>query len=288
LNRRTLIIEAMGLGPVWQARTPEEQPQAEAHTAWGLEQTIVQQIPSAAPTEAPHHAMTAHKPGPGPAPAPALQAEPELVQEIPPQEAPKPADITTQPQTAPVVACTLDELAKSVHHCERCRLCKTRSQTVFGRGNTQARWLLIGEAPGEQEDRQGEPFVGRAGHLLDNMLAATHLSCEQDVYIANVLKCRPPSNRNPAGDEIAACQDYLRQQIALIKPEVILALGRFAAQTLLNSELSISRLRGKVHQYQGTPLIVSYHPAYLLRNPSDKARAWEDLQLAKKILAPSS
>ncbi|WP_346774542.1 uracil-DNA glycosylase [Chromobacterium fluminis] len=175
-----------------------------------------------------------------------------------------------------------DALERAVRDCRDCRLCQTRTQTVFGRGNKQARWLLIGEAPGEQEDKQGQPFVGRAGQLLDNMLSATGLDRDRDVYIANVLKCRPPGNRNPSGDEIATCQNYLIQQIRHIQPTLILALGRFAAQTLLQTEKGIGQLRGKLHSYQDIPLIVSYHPAYLLRNQPDKHKAWQDLIFAKK------
>ncbi|WP_048405401.1 uracil-DNA glycosylase, partial [Chromobacterium violaceum] len=180
------------------------------------------------------------------------------------------------------------QLQRKVSDCQDCRLCETRTQTVFGRGNPQARWMLIGEAPGENEDRQGLPFVGRAGQLLDNMLSAAGLDREQDVYIANVLKCRPPGNRNPAPDEIAACNGYLLQQIRHIQPTLIVALGRFAAQTLLETESSIGRLRGKVHRYQGLPLVVSYHPAYLLRNQPDKAKAWQDLLLARKVFLQAS
>ena len=175
------------------------------------------------------------------------------------------------------------QLQAQVAACQRCRLSQSRTQTVFGRGNPAARWLFVGEAPGEQEDLQGLPFVGPAGKLLDNMLAALGLDREQDVYIANVLKCRPPKNRNPQGDEIAACQPYLRQQIALQQPAVIVALGRFAAQTLLDSEASIGSLRGRVHQYAGVPLVVSYHPAYLLRTLPDKAKAWQDLLRARQV-----
>lgn len=177
-----------------------------------------------------------------------------------------------------------DNLRAEVAACQRCRLCETRTQTVFARGNPQARWLFVGEAPGEQEDLQGLPFVGPAGKLLDNMLAALGLDREQDVYIANVLKCRPPRNRNPQGDEILACQPYLRQQIAWQQPAVIVALGRFAAQTLLDTEASIGSLRSKVHEYAGVPLVVSYHPAYLLRTLPDKAKAWQDLLFAREVM----
>ena len=177
---------------------------------------------------------------------------------------------------------TWKTLQASVTGCQRCRLCKTRTQTVFGRGNPRARWMLIGEAPGEQEDRQGLPFVGRAGKLLNNMLHAIGLDHENDVYIANVIKCRPPGNRNPSADEIATCTDYLIQQIHLVKPTLILTLGRFAAHTLLETEETILKLRSRVHKWQQVPLIVTYHPAYLLRNLPDKAKAWQDLLFARR------
>ncbi len=175
-------------------------------------------------------------------------------------------------------------LKAEVKGCTACGLANTRTQTVFGVGDENADWMLIGEAPGAEEDRLGDPFVGQAGKLLDNMLAAVDLSRTKNVYIANVLKCRPPGNRNPEPDEVAKCTPFLLRQIALVKPKLILAMGRFAAQTLLNSDASIASLRGKVHQYAGVPLIVTYHPAYLLRNLPDKAKAWEDLLMAVRVL----
>jgi len=176
-------------------------------------------------------------------------------------------------------------LKTAVSGCTKCALSKTRTQTVFGVGDENADWMLIGEAPGAEEDRLGDPFVGQAGKLLDNMLAAIGLSRQQNVYIANVLKCRPPGNRNPAPEEVAQCTPHLLKQIELIKPKLILAMGRFAAQTLLDSDASIASLRGRVHRYAGVPLIVTYHPAYLLRTLEDKAKAWEDLVFAKKIMS---
>jgi DNA polymerase len=155
---------------------------------------------------------------------------------------------------------------------------------VFGVGDEQADWLLVGEAPGAEEDRIGEPFVGQAGRLLDHMLFSIGLSRSKNVYIANVIKCRPPGNRNPEPDEVATCAPYLLRQIALIQPRLILAMGRFAAQTLLNTDATIASLRGKVHSYAGVPLVVTYHPAYLLRTLPDKAKAWADLVFAKKTI----
>jgi len=182
----------------------------------------------------------------------------------------------------------LDTLRGEVQACEHCGLCKGRRQAVFGTGAQPAAWMVVGEAPGEQEDRQGLPFVGRSGQLLDAMLASLGHSREKDVYIANVIKCRPPGNRNPKPEEIAACSPYLMRQIELLRPERILVLGRFAAQTLLQTEAPIGSLRGRVHVLRGNdgreiPLVVSYHPAYLLRSPHEKARAWQDLRLAATL-----
>jgi DNA polymerase len=184
-----------------------------------------------------------------------------------------------------------EALADAVAHCTACKLHLTRTQGVLGVGDRNADWLIIGEAPGADEDRLGEPFVGQAGKLLDAMLAAISLQRGDNVYIANLLKSRPPGNRNPEPDEVAACRPYLLAQIELIQPKLILALGRFAAQNLLDTDEAIGRLRGRVHRFQGVPLVVTYHPAYLLRNLADKARAWEDLCLARRTytsLIPAS
>jgi DNA polymerase len=177
------------------------------------------------------------------------------------------------------------ELKQAVPACTACGLHASRSQTVFGVGDEKADWLLVGEAPGAEEDRLGEPFVGQAGRLLDNMLAAIGLRRGENVYICNVLKCRPPGNRNPEPDEVAKCTPFLLRQIELIEPKVIVAMGRFAAQTLLNTDASIASLRGRVHRYAERPLIVTYHPAYLLRNLPDKSKAWSDLVFARRTLA---
>jgi DNA polymerase len=177
------------------------------------------------------------------------------------------------------------ELKQVVPGCTACSLHKTRTQTVFGVGDENADWMLIGEAPGAEEDRLGDPFVGQAGKLLDNMLAAIGLARSHNVYIANVLKCRPPGNRNPEPAEVEKCTPFLKRQIALVQPKIIIAMGRFAAQTLLASDASIASLRGKVYRYEGVPLIVTYHPAYLLRNLPDKAKAWADLVFARKTMA---
>jgi DNA polymerase len=180
---------------------------------------------------------------------------------------------------------TWDALAEAVAHCTACKLSTTRTQGVLGVGDRHADWLIIGEAPGADEDARGEPFVGEAGKLLDAMLAAINLQRGNKVYITNVLKSRPPGNREPESDEIAACRPYLLAQIELIQPRLILALGRVAAQSLLDTDETVGHLRGRVHPFQGVPLVVTYHPAYLLRKLSDKARAWEDLCLARRTFA---
>jgi uracil-DNA glycosylase family 4 len=192
---------------------------------------------------------------------------------------------SSPPLAAPGSAFTSwEQLADAVAHCTACKLHQTRTQGVLGVGDRNADWLIIGEAPGADEDAQGEPFVGQAGKLLDAMLAAIDLQRGNNVYIANLLKSRPPGNRNPEPDEIAACRPYLLAQIELIQPKLILALGRFAAQSLLATDETIGRLRGRVHQFRNVPLVVTYHPAYLLRNLPDKARAWEDLCLARRTM----
>ena len=178
----------------------------------------------------------------------------------------------------------LAALKKEVSVCTQCVLHQTRTQTVFGVGNPQADWLIIGEAPGADEDKQGEPFVGRAGQLLNSMLLAMGLQREQ-VFIANILKCRPPNNRDPKPDEVVACESYLRQQIELIKPKIILTVGRIAAQNLLKLDTPIGKMRGNQYQYPDSelPVIVTYHPAYLLRSPREKRKVWEDLKAAMRI-----
>lgn len=173
------------------------------------------------------------------------------------------------------------ELAGRVAGCSACGLCEGRKNTVFGVGNQEAPWMVVGEAPGAEEDARGQPFVGQAGQLLDAMLAALSLTRERDVYITNVLKCRPPGNRNPAPEEVAQCSGYLTRQVALVNPRLLILMGRFAAQTLLGTDASIASLRGRVHKVGSIPAIVTYHPAYLLRTPLDKALAWEDLLFAR-------
>lgn len=177
-----------------------------------------------------------------------------------------------------------ETLEQTVSVCTRCELHRTRTQTVFGVGNREAEWMFVGEAPGAEEDRRGEPFVGRAGKLLDAMLATVGKT-RDEVYIANVLKCRPPNNRDPHGEEVQQCGAYLLRQIDLVRPRLLIAMGRFAAQALLHTTRPIGKLRGEVfeHAASGTPLVVTYHPAYLLRNPLDKRKAWQDLCLITRV-----
>ena len=176
------------------------------------------------------------------------------------------------------------QLRQMVSSCTACPLSQTRKQTVFGVGDEQADWLFIGEGPGAREDELGEPFVGQAGKLLDNMLQAISLSRDQDVYIANIVKCRPPGNRNPQDAEAEQCRPYLLRQITMIQPRLIVALGKVAAQNLLATNASIASLRGRLHEFSGIPLIITYHPAYLLRSLADKAKAWDDLCFARETM----
>lgn len=261
LNRRT--AEALGIGPLWCLRANEE--------ILASEPSPPPEVP-AAPIAAPVATAAAARPR---SLAQILDSRPEAV----------PAAPVARP--VPRTDCARmgwDELAEAVRGCHLCRLCTERQQAVFGVGDREARWLFVGEGPGAEEDARGEPFVGRAGKLLDQMLSALGLARGEGVYIANVVKCRPPNNRDPEADETAACFPFLARQIELIQPDLIVALGRPAAQTLLAQEVRIGAARGKVHRYREIPLIVTYHPAYLLRNPGDKAKSWADLCFARRLL----
>jgi len=240
-----------------------------------------------------------------PAPTPARPPAPAPVRPPVPVRGATPVAAAVEAAIDPVLAERAAHIAtlawgplhEAVAVCTACGLCESRKQTVFGVGHAQADWMIVGEAPGEQEDLQGEPFVGAAGQLLDQMLHAVGLSrraesgegAEDDqagdparrVFIANTLKCRPPRNRNPEPDEMARCEPFLKRQVELVKPRLILLMGRFAVTQLLKSDEAIGKLRGRVHRYEGIPVIVTYHPAYLLRNLPEKAKAWEDLCLAK-------
>lgn len=234
-------------------------------TVWAPPAPLRDEPPTVAPAE-PVRASAPPAPVPSPAPMP-----------VPMEEA------------SPVASLGWPELRDAVAGCRACGLCEGRTQTVFGVGHERAHWMIVGEAPGEQEDRVGEPFVGPAGQLLDDMLRALALTRQpgppdKQVYIANTLKCRPPRNRNPEPAELARCEPFLKRQIALVQPRVILAMGRFAIQQILRSDEAVGRLRCRVHGYQGVPVVVTYHPAYLLRQPADKAKAWDDLCLAASLL----
>ena len=200
----------------------------------------------------------------------------------------RPRDAAEEPGAVdpeePVGDLDWDALRACVAGCTRCALAQSRTNTEFGVGNPDADWMIIGEAPGAEEDRRGEPFVGRAGQLLDQMLLAIGES-RDSVFIANILKCRPPNNRDPRADESAACRGYLERQIALVRPAIILAVGRVAAQNLLGCDDPVGRMRGRAHELDGTPLVVTYHPAYLLRSPSQKQKSWSDLCLAARLAA---
>lgn len=243
---RDQILREMGLGPVWKLR--------------GLTAAMpVVHVAVAQPTVA----------------LPLAEATPASV--------PAASTVSTA-SGVPLAAMAWDELAATVFACRGCRLCEARKQAVLGVGDSNADWLFVGEGPGAEEDARGEPFVGQAGKLLDSMLAAIGLKRGEDVYISNAVKCRPPENRTPAPEEAAACRPYLERQIELIRPKLIVALGRPAAQTLLQTEIKIAAARGKLHDYRGIPLIVTYHPAYLLRTLLDKAKAWEDLCFMRQTM----
>lgn len=269
-SRRAVLWEAMGLGPRWVERGAA--------------------LPSAAPAVVAPPPCTAAAPAPSPA-APAGRSAPRVLAPRPPRAVPPaaaaPAVVVDEERARRIAAMSWDELRAAVEGCRACRLCESRTQTVFAAGEPSASWVLVGEAPGAEEDMRGEPFVGQAGKLLDNMLATLGLARGPEVAIINVLKCRPPGNRNPQPEEVAACFPFLLRQLELIDPAVVMVLGRFAAQALLDTDTSIAGLRGRKHQTavagRAVPVVVSYHPAYLLRNLADKAKSWEDLVLARKL-----
>ncbi|BDB24488.1 uracil-DNA glycosylase [Cupriavidus sp. P-10] len=302
MSRRARFLEALGITAEWLPRAREGAPQAEVVSeavavnepvtepvtglvTEPLAEVIVEPVTVAAQAAAPvleaapaiETAIPAVPVAPVVTPVSRAPAEPSLV---PAGPDPDPARAGRE---AAIGAMAWPALDAAVAGCTACGLCQTRTNTVFGVGDRQAEWMLVGEAPGENEDLQGEPFVGQAGKLLDNMLGALGLARGRNVFIANVLKCRPPGNRNPEPAEVAQCEPFLRRQIALVRPRVIVVLGRFAAQSLLRTTTPIGKLRGTVHTYEGIPVVVTYHPAYLLRTLTDKARAWEDLCLAREV-----
>lgn len=286
---REEILAELGLAPQWVLRVPRE-PRARdarfspAHRTAG-DDVVVAVEPSAGAVSAIVDAVAAMEASASldaPAPASAeFAAEPTV--DVP-ASAESPAEPIVDARAARIAALTWSDFAGDVAACTACRLCTTRNKVVPGVGDTRADWLFVGEAPGQDEDARGEPFVGQAGRLLDNMLVALGLSRQRNVYIANVLKCRPPNNRTPEPAEAEACSPYLALQIELIQPRLVVALGKTAATLLLGTETSVASLRGRLHRYRGVPLVVTYHPAYLLRTPHDKAKAWEDLVFAQSVV----
>ena len=268
--RQRAMLQEMGVRVFWPETAPPVLAEAAAGEAMQLADVTVRE---AAPTSTRPAPVVARDPVPAP--------RVERPVAVPP---PARVEIALRERLPGVGGMEWEELAEAVAACRACGLCEGRRNTVFGVGDLQPDWLVVGEAPGENEDLQGEPFVGQAGKLLDNMLRALSLARGQRVYIANVLKCRPPGNRNPDPQEIAQCEPFLRRQVELLQPKIILAMGRFAVQTLLQSTEPVGKLRGRVHRYHGVPLVVTYHPAYLLRNLPDKAKAWADLCLAQSVL----
>jgi len=296
-QRRMLAAMGVRLFAPAPAAPPPVEPPAPVEAA-----VIERPIEAVAAPVAPPRAATptvAPAPARSPAPAPTPVRPPVPARGAAPVAAAVAAaiDPVLAERAAHIATLAWGPLHEAVAACTACGLCESRKQTVFGVGHAQADWMIVGEAPGEQEDLQGEPFVGAAGQLLDQMLRAVGLSrraesgegAEDDqagdpakrVFIANTLKCRPPRNRNPEPDEMARCEPFLKRQVELVKPRLILLMGRFAVTQLLKSDEAIGKLRGRVHRYEGIPVIVTYHPAYLLRNLPEKAKAWEDLCLAK-------
>ena len=285
-NRRRQYLEAMGI-QTWMRRDADaDEAQVEEATPQPVQVSEKQPVVQVkTPAEKVHKA---------PVPAPSRAEEvPAWMDEPPPFDADSiPADLNDdipldleQGLKGRTDVARLDwkGLEQRVAECQACELHKTRTNTVFGVGDREASLMVIGEAPGADEDRQGEPFVGRAGQLLNAMLLAMGLQREQ-VFIANILKCRPPNNRDPRPDEALCCEPFLKRQLQLVRPKVIICVGRVAAQNLLKSQETLGRMRGRQFEYDGIPVIVSYHPAYLLRSPDQKAKAWQDLQAAAKRL----
>lgn len=266
-RRRDAILREMGLAPLWRLRGAEPVEEAQPEPP--------------APVPEPVVAAPVYAQAPASRPVPLARFVPPVAV---PADAPVEAPARRPAPAGDIAGLGWDDLEARIRECDACALCKRRKQAVPGVGDRQADWLFVGEGPGAEEDERGEPFVGQAGRLLDNMLASIGLARGNDVYIGNAVKCRPPNNRTPETDELAACFPYLERQIALIKPRLIVALGRPAAQALLNQEVRIAAARGKLFEFGGIPVVVTYHPAYLLRNLPDKAKAWEDLCFARTTM----
>lgn len=279
---RDAVLREMGLAPIWRLRTVDADDTA---VDVAVESVRAEDVAPAQalrrPPEASAPDVPRGRPASGRERPPAIPVEAPVV-----ARSPQPAEIDPA-REARIASLDWEALEAEMRACSACRLCEQRKQAVPGVGDRQADWLLVGEGPGAEEDERGEPFVGAAGRLLDAMLAAIDLERSKGVYIANAVKCRPPHNRTPQADEIAACHPYLARQIALIRPRLIVALGRPAALAVLGSELSIGASRGRVFETAGIPVVVTYHPAYLLRNPLEKAKAWEDLCFARRSIAAS-
>lgn len=267
MSRREQMLSEIGVKPLWRLRDAQQDEFRETPR----EVRLAAEPEAFVAPPVPRHANEA------PAPVAPSHSVPSL------PDAPKeaaPAQPIRAPADSPVMQMGWDALRKAVADCQNCGLCKARKQAVLGVGDEAADWLFVGEGPGAEEDERGEPFVGQAGKLLDAMLASIGLARGRNVYIANAVKCRPPGNRTPEAHEIAACHPFLERQIELIRPRLIVALGRPAAQTLLEREVKIGAARGQTFDRRGIPVIVTYHPAYLLRNLEDKAKAWQDLCFA--------
>lgn len=250
MDRREAVLRELNLHPLWVRRSRSAPVPAQQDVPAAAEKPVPEAIPVLPRTETTEIA------------APHAAAPPSVIGDF-----------------------NWPQLREAVRGCTACRLRAGCTQTVFGVGDENAGWLFVGEGPGADEDAQGEPFVGQAGKLLDNMLMAIRLKRGKNVYIANIVKCRPPDNRTPAADEIAACLPYLQRQIELIQPRIIVALGKVASNALLGRDATLASLRGKLHDYRGIPLVVTYHPAYLLRTPSEKAKAWQDLCFGVDLMA---
>ncbi|HZW26535.1 MAG TPA: uracil-DNA glycosylase family protein [Gallionella sp.] len=272
MDRQEAVLRELNLYPQWVRRNPPAivEEAAPAETQAEPVQTVA---PVAEAAHMPRQQEVAAEPEHAEVSAQTVHAETV------------PSEAVAQDREGLIARLGWPELKTLVRDCTACKLRAGCTQTVFGVGDQQADWLFVGEGPGADEDARGEPFVGQAGKLLDSMLLALKLKRGDHVYIANVVKCRPPENRTPEADEIATCLPYLQRQIQLIQPRVIVALGKTAATALLNTgDVTLGSLRGKVHDYQGIPLIITYHPAYLLRSPMEKAKAWQDLCLARKTM----
>ncbi len=268
MDRREAILRELNLYPQWKRRgSPVAVPAGQASDAGDV-----------------HPALPASVDIRGAAPEqiiPVIKVESEI------QAQPAAGEVAADSPVSRIDSLGWPELKQRVSACTACKLRAGCTQTVFGVGDEHADWLFVGEGPGADEDALGEPFVGQAGKLLDNMLLAIKLKRGKNVYIANVVKCRPPGNRNPDAEEIASCLPYLQRQIELIQPKLIVALGKVASTALLGRDATLASLRGNPHDFHGIPIIVTYHPAYLLRSPSEKAKAWQDLCAAKKMMHES-